>query len=72
MLCNLFWISLDSPEKLLTVGLKLLWLVNIIYSTAWMNQFEIKDACIKFVIYVSAQGNNNVKIKRKLKIEKIC
>ena len=40
------------------------------YSTAWVNQFEIKGTCIEFVINnVSLQGNN-VKIKLKLKVEK--
>ena len=41
------------------------------YSTAWVNQFEMKDAFIKFVINVSPQ-RNNVKIKLNLKVEKIC
>ena len=37
-----------------------------------MNQFKIKDTCIKFVINnISPQGNN-VKIKLNLKVEKIC
>ena len=41
------------------------------YSTAWVNQFEIKDTCIEFVINnVSQQGN--VKIKLNLKMEEIC
>ena len=41
------------------------------YSTAWMNQLEIKNGFIKFVINNgSAQGNNNVKIKLNLKTEK--
>ena len=36
-----------------------------------MNQLEIKNGFIKFVINNgSAQGNNNVKIKLNLKIEK--
>ena len=36
-----------------------------------MNQFEIKDTCIEFVIdNVSLQGNN-VKIKLNLKVEQI-
>ena len=39
-------------------------------STAWMNQFEIKDTCIEFVINnVSPQGN--VKIKLNLKMKEI-
>ena len=78
ILCNLLWISSNSPKKLLKLGLKLLqwvWtgklgLINIIYSTARFNQFENKDVCIEFVINnVSAQGNNNVKIKLYLKVE---
>ena len=41
------------------------------YSTAWVNQTEIKEKCIEFVINnVSAQGN--VKIKLNLKVEEIC
>ena len=41
------------------------------YSTASVNQFEIKETCIEFVINnVSAQGN--VKIKLNLKVEDIC
>ena len=41
------------------------------YSTAWVNQFEIKDMCVKFVINsVSPQGN--VKIKLNLKVDEIC
>ena len=41
------------------------------YSTAWVNQFEIKDMFIEFgVNNVSLQGN--VKIKLNLKIEEIC
>ena len=40
------------------------------YSTAWVNQFEIKDTCNEFVINnVSAQGN--VKIKLDLKVEEV-
>ena len=46
-------------------------LVIIMYSTALVNQFENKTAWIKFVINsVSAQGNNNAKIKLNLKMEK--
>ena len=37
------------------------------YSAARMNQFEMKDKCIEFVINISQQGNN-VKIKLNLKI----
>ena len=41
------------------------------YSTAWVNQFEIKDTCVEFVINnVSPQGNN-MKIKLNLKVEEI-
>ena len=41
------------------------------YSSAWVDQFEIKDTCIEFLINnVSPQGNN-VKIKMNLKLEKI-
>ena len=37
------------------------------YSTAWMNQFEIKDRCNEFVINnVSAQGNVNIKLNSKV------
>ena len=40
------------------------------YSTAWVNQFEIKDTCIELVINnVSVQGNN-VKIELNLKVTK--
>ena len=35
--------------------------------TARVNQFEMKDKCIEFVINASRQGNN-VKIKLNLKI----
>ena len=42
------------------------------YSTAWVNQFEIKDRFIEFVTSnVSPQGNN-VKIKLNLKVGEIC
>ena len=38
--------------------------------TAWVNQFEIKDTCIEFVINnVSAKGNN-VEIKFNLEMKK--
>ena len=37
-------------------------------SVARLNQFEMKDTCIEFVINVSPQGNN-VKIKLNLKIK---
>ena len=41
------------------------------YSAAWVNQFEIEDTCIEFVINdVSPQGNN-VKIKLNLKVKEI-
>ena len=41
------------------------------YSTARVNQFEIKEKYIEFVINdVSAQGN--VKITLNLKVEEIC
>ena len=41
-------------------------------STAWVNQIEIKDTCIEFVINnVSLQGNN-VRTKLNLKVEEIC
>ena len=41
------------------------------YSTALVNQFEIKDTRIEFVINnVSQQGN--VEIKLNLKMEEIC
>ena len=35
------------------------------YSTTWVNQFEIKNTCIEFVINVSLQGN----VKRKLNLK---
>ena len=36
------------------------------YSTAWVNQFEIKETCIEFVINnVPAQGNVKMKIEFK-------
>ena len=38
-----------------------------IYSAARVNQFELKDTCFEFVIYVSRQSKN-VKIKLNLKI----
>ena len=42
-------------------------------TTEWLNQFEIKDVYIEFVINnVSAQGNNNAKIKLNLKLKKVC
>ena len=42
------------------------------YSTALVNQFEMKDMCSEFVtINVTVQGNN-VNIKLNLKVEKIC
>ena len=41
------------------------------YSNAWVNQFEIKETCMEFVINnVLLQGN--VRIKLKLKVEEIC
>ena len=41
------------------------------YSIAWVNQAEIKDTCIEFVINnVSPQGN--VKIKLNSEVEEIC
>ena len=43
------------------------------YLNTWVNQFEIKEACIEFVVNnVSEHGNNYVKIKLNLKAEKIC
>ena len=42
------------------------------YSPSWVNQFEIKDACIEFVINVLAKGNNNVKLKLNIIVKKIC
>ena len=41
------------------------------YSAAWMNHFEIKDTCIKFVIDNVSPQDNNVKIKMNLKVEEI-
>ena len=41
------------------------------FSTGWVNQFEIKDSCTEFVVNnVSPKGN--VKIKLNLKMEEIC
>ena len=38
-----------------------------------MDQLEIKDTCIEFVINnVSVQGNNYVRIKLNMKVEKSC
>ena len=43
------------------------------YLTAWVNQFEIRDTCIEFTTYnVSAQSNNNMKIRLNLNVEKMC
>ena len=42
------------------------------HSTARMNQVEIKDPCIKFVINNVLLQGNNVKIKLNLKGEEIC
>ena len=33
------------------------------YSIAWVNQFEIKDKCIEFVINNVSPEGNDVKIK---------
>ena len=41
------------------------------YSTAWVNQFEIKDTCTEFVIN-NVSPQDNVKIKFNLKMEEIC
>ena len=42
------------------------------YSNTWVNQFEIIESCIEFVVNnVSEHGNNYVKIKLKLKVGKI-
>ena len=38
------------------------------YSAARVNQFEIKETCIEFVIEISQQ-DNNAKIKLNLKIK---
>ena len=66
ILSHLLWISSNSPKKLFKVGLKLLGWV-------WVDQLEIKDTCIEFVINnVSVQGNNYVRIKLNMKVEKIC
>ena len=35
----------------------------------WVNQFDVKDACIEFAIN---KGKNNVKTKLNLKVKKIC
>ena len=42
------------------------------HSTAWINQFEIKDKCIEFVINNVCPQGNNMKKKLNLKLEKIC
>ena len=79
MLCKLLSISSHSPKKLV------LKLVSkccdgfeqvsggylIIYSTAWVNQFEIKDMCIEFVFIHVSSLDNNFKIKLNLKVEEI-
>ena len=41
------------------------------HSAQRVNQFEMKDKCIEFVINVSRQGDN-VKIKLNLKTPEFC
>ena len=41
------------------------------YSTLWMNQFKIKDACIEFMTNNASLQDNNVKMKIDLKVENI-
>ena len=40
-------------------------------SASWMNQFEIKDTCIEFVIRNVSPLGNNLKIKFNLKEEEV-
>ena len=42
------------------------------YWTTWVNQLEIKDTCIEFVINNVSRQGNNVKIKLNLKVEETC
>ena len=42
------------------------------YSTAWVNQFEIKDTCIEFAINNVSMQSDNVKIKLNLEQVEIC
>ena len=35
------------------------------FSASWVNQFETKDTCIKFVINNASSQGNHVKIKRR-------
>ena len=42
------------------------------FSTAWVNQCEIKDTCTEFVINNISPQSNDVKIKLNLKVEEIC
>ena len=42
------------------------------YSTAWLNQFEIKEICIEFVINDDLWQGKNVEIKLNLKVEETC
>ena len=40
-------------------------------STAWVNQFEIKDMCTEFAINNASPQGKNLKIKLNLKVEEI-
>ena len=42
------------------------------YSTAWVNQFEIKDTCTEFAISNVSAYSNDVKIKLNLQEDEIC
>ena len=42
--------------------------VNLSWPVAWVNQFEVKDICIEFVINNVSPQSNIVKIKLNLKI----
>ena len=47
------------------------WLISYIYSEEWVNQLEIKDTCIEFVINNIWLQGNNAKIKLTLKVKEI-
>ena len=70
MMCNLLTIFLPSSKKLLKIVMsfnrRIVADQYYMYSAARVNQFQMKDTCIEFVINVSRQGNN-VKIKLNLR-----
>ena len=42
------------------------------YTAARVNQFEMKDKCIEFVINVSRQGNNvTIKLNLKMNLQRL-